>query len=332
MIKRRTLLGGAIAGTASLGCVTVPANAAPLTLRIGNDVSANDPVTTELVAAADRIKQRTDGAVVVTSFPNSQLGAGSEMLAPVRSGAVEGYFFSSGLLSSVAPDAGISGLGFAFHGYDDAWKALDGTMGDVIKASIRRTGLVPMDTVWEIGLRQIATNTVAVNAVGDLGGLKIRVPVSQIYVSMFRALGAAPVTMNYAEVYAGLQTKLVNGLEGPLSTLLTTKMYEVTNKLAITNHMWDGFWLTLSSRTWERLGQYQPIVAEEFTAGALRARKQVADGETRNLSDLQAKGMAVTRPDIQAFRKKLVETGYFDTWKAKFSPDAWAAFQALQSN
>ena len=330
MIARRRLLGGTTA--TGLALTAMPARAAPISLRIGNDGGARHPVTTEMIAAAARIKERTDGAVTVVNFPNSQLGAGSDMLSPVRSGALEGYFFSSGLLATVAPDAGVSGMGFAFRSYDDAWKALDGRMGDVIKASIRRVGLMPMDTVWEIGLRDIATNTVAIHSVSDLDGLKIRVPVSQIYVSMFRALDAAPLTMNYSDVYAALQTKLVNGVEGPLSSFVTTKVYEVTRNLAVTNHMWDGFWLVLNSQVWSHLGKYQLVVAEEFTAGALRARKLVAEGEARDLADLQEKGLALTRPDVEPFRKKLIASGYYKTWETRFSREAWAAFQDTQSS
>ena len=57
--------------------------------------------------------------------------------------------------------------------------------------------------------------------VDDLAGLKIRVPGAAAYSNTFKALGAAPVNMQYPEVYSALQTKIVDGQENPLALIAT---------------------------------------------------------------------------------------------------------------
>src|ERR1700722_19649223 len=133
------------------------ANAAQFTIRMGIDSPPSEPTAVECNAAGEKIKQRTNGAVEFSLFPSSTLGAGTDMIAPVRSGAIEGYFFTSAVLAVIAPNAAISGIPLAFKDYPTAWAALDGDLGGRIKTEIRAAGLEPMDKVFDIGFRQIAT-------------------------------------------------------------------------------------------------------------------------------------------------------------------------------
>jgi len=52
---------------------------------------------------------------------------------------------------------------------------------------------------------------------------KIRVPVSPLWTSTFQALGALPVSINFAEAYSGLQTKIADGQENPLTLIYIAK-------------------------------------------------------------------------------------------------------------
>jgi len=68
---------------------------------------------------------------------------------------------------------------------------------------------------------------------------------------MFKAFGAAPVSIPWAETYSAMQTHIADGLEQPLIGLLVDKMYEVQKHCSLTNHMWDGFWILSNKRVWE---------------------------------------------------------------------------------
>ena len=77
--------------------------------------------------------------------------------------------------------------------------------------------------MWELGFRQMTTSTKPINSPADLRGFKMRVPPSPISLSMFKDLGAAPMTLNAAEMYTGLQTHLADGQENPLGTIEANK-------------------------------------------------------------------------------------------------------------
>ncbi len=56
-------------------------------------------------------------------------------------------------------------------------------------------------------------------------------------------------------------------------------------------------------------------------------RKKIVKAEARARFDLSAKGMTITRPDMGAFREKLVDAGFHKEWKGKFKPEIWAALE-----
>jgi tripartite ATP-independent transporter DctP family solute receptor len=328
-IERRTLIRSAAAGVLAAPAILRwgTANAAQFTIRMGIDAPPTEPTVIECNAAGEKIKTRTNGAVEFSMFPSSALGAGTDMIAPVRSGAVEGYFFTSAVIAVIAPNAAISGIPLAFKDYPTAWAALDGDLGNRIKSEIRGAGLEPMTKVFDIGFRQIATQK-RIDKVEDLAGIKLRVPQSPLYVGLFRTLGVLPATMSFADVYPALQTKVVEGMEGPILGIYNSKMYEVTKFIAITYHMWDGFWLTINPVFWNKLSEQQrDIITEELSVAAGRMRENIVKAEEKAQSDLKGKGMTITNPDMAGFRKKLVDAGFYKEWKGKFKPEMWAALE-----
>ena len=130
---------------------------------------------------------------------------------------------------------------------------MDGDLGAYIRGEIAKANLVAMDKIWDNGFRQTTSSSKPINHPDDLKGFKIRVPVSPLWTSMFKAFDAAPASINFSEVYSALQTKIVEGQENPLAIISTAKLYEVQKYCSLTNHMWDGFWFLANRRAWERL-------------------------------------------------------------------------------
>ena len=104
---------------------------------------------------------------------------------------------------------------------------MDGELGAFVRAAIAKAGLYAFDKMWDNGYRQITSSTHPINTPDDLKGFKIRVPVSPLWTSMFKAFGASPTSINFSEVYSALQTKIVEGQENPLSLIQIAKLYEV---------------------------------------------------------------------------------------------------------
>ena len=205
-ITRKQFLFGA---TAAAGAFAIhPSRAARKSvIRFGLDLTSDHPTTVNATAAAKKIRDATNGEVDVQMFPNSQLGDDTHMLSNLRSGAIQMMAIGDNILATLVPTTAIDNIGFAFKTPDIAWQALDGAVGDLVRADIAKTGLHAMTRIWDEGFREITSGTKAIKTVDDLHGFKIRVPPSPISLSLFQALGASPVTINASELYTSLQTQ-----------------------------------------------------------------------------------------------------------------------------
>lgn len=298
--------------------------AAEFTYKLATGQDPTHPVNKRAQEAIDRIKAATGGRLEIRLFPANQLGSDTDLLAQIRSGGVEFFNEASSVLSTLVPAAGIVNTGFAFGGYDQVWKAMDGSLGKYVRAQVEKAGLLTMSRPWDNGFRQVTTSTRAIMAPEDLRGLKLRVPAAPMLTSLFQALGAGATPINFNEVYSALQTRLVEGQENPLPIIATARLYEVQKYCSMTNHVWDAYWILGNRRAVERLPKnIQEIVFREFDRSAADERADIAALSKSLRADLQAKGLQVADVDNKAFKAALAKTSFYKDWRAKFGDEAW---------
>lgn len=327
-ITRRTLLAGASATALTLPLGRAFAQKAEFAYKYANNLPVSHPMNLRAKEMADAIRADTKGRVDIQIFPNSQLGSDTDMLSQVRSGGVEFFTLSGLILSTLVPASSITGIGFAFPDYDTVWKALDGDLGAHVRSQIAKSGLVAMDKIWDNGFRQITSSTKPIVTADDLKGMKIRVPPSPLWTSMFKAFDAAPTSINFSETYSALQTKVVEGQENPLAIISTAKLYEVQKYCSLTNHMWDGFWFLANKKAWERLPEdLRTIVAKHINAAGMKERVDVAALNATVQKELTDKGMVFNQPKTDSFRERMRKAGFYAEWKAKFGDEAWALLE-----
>jgi tripartite ATP-independent transporter DctP family solute receptor len=325
--SRRALLK-ASAASAVISSVGAPflarAQAAEFSYKYANNLPDTHPLNTRAKDMAAAIKAETNGKFDLQIFPNNQLGSDTDMLSQIRSGGIEFFTLSGLILSTLVPAASINGIGFAFPDYDTVWKAMDGDLGAYVRGEIKKAGLEVMDKIWDNGFRQTTSSTKPINGPDDFKGFKIRVPVSPLWTSMFKAFEAAPASINFAEVYSALQTKVVEGQENPLAIISTAKLYEVQKYCSLTNHMWDGFWFLANRRAWQAVpADVQAIVAKHINAAAVLERADVAKLNAGLQQDLAGKGLVFNQPVVAPFRDKLRSAGFYAEWKGKYGDQAW---------
>ncbi len=327
-VSRRAVLAGAGA-FAGAGVFSISrARAAEFTYKYANNLPVTHPMNIRANEAAAKIKAETNGRFELQVYPNNQLGSDTDVLSQLRSGAVEFFTLSGLILATLVPAASINGLGFAFKDYDTVWAAMDGSLGAYIRGQIAKAGLVPMEKIWDNGFRQITTSTKAINTPDDLKGFKIRVPVSPLWTSMFKAFDAAPASINFAEVYSALQTKVVEGQENPLAIISTAKLYEVQKYCSLTNHMWDGFWFLANKAAFQAIPQdLRAIVVKNINAAGLAERADVAKLNATLQGDLAAKGLVFNQPNAAPFRETLRKAGFYAEWKGKYGDEAFSILE-----
>ena len=329
--RRRLLALGSAAGAARLvGAPSIARAQQPQwTYKYANNLPDTHPMNVRAREMAAAIKAETDGRLDLQIFPSNQLGSDTDTLNQIRSGGVEFFTLSGLILSTLVPAASINGIGFAFPDYATVWKAMDGELGAYVRGQIAKTNqILAMETIWDNGFRQTTTSTKPITTPDDFRGMKLRVPVSLLWTSMFKALGASPASINFNEVYSALQTKIVDGQENPLAIISTAKLYEVQKYCSMTNHMWDGYWFLANRRAWEALpDDVRTVAAKHFNAAGAKERADVAGLNATLQQDLATKGLVFNKPDQAPFREKLRAAGFYTEWKAKYGDEAWAILE-----
>jgi len=326
---RRTVLR-TLAAAPAASFIAMPhiARAAEIELKYGNNLPVSHPLNIRAQEAAERVAKETNGRVEIKIFPNNQLGGDTDMLSQVRNGGITFFTPSALVIATLVPVAAINAVGFAFSDYDQVWKAMDGKLGAHVRDAISKVNLFAFEKMWDNGFRQMTTSGKAIETAKEMAGLKIRVPVSPLSISMFKALDAAPASLQFSEVYTALQTKVVDAQENPLPIIQVAKLYEVQKSCAVSNHIWDGFWFIANGRAWRGL----PPDVQTIVAGAINDAGVAQRGDIKKLNetvqaDLQSKGLGFNKTDPDSFRAKLREAGFYKEWQERFGKEAWSLLE-----
>jgi len=306
------------------------ADAAEFDLKYATSQDPSHPVNLRAKEAIDRIREATSGRVNIRLFPANQLGSDTDLLAQVRYGAVEFFNLSSLILATFVPVSGITSVGFAFKNYDDVWKAMDGDLGNHIRAEIAKTPIFTVSRIWDNGFRHVTSSSREIRSAADLQGFKVRVPAAPPLTSLFQALDAAPTPINFNETYTALQTKVVEGQENPLAIIATARLYEVQKSCSLTGHVWDGYWVLGNKRAFQQLpADMQQIITREIDKSATDQRADIARLNGKLMTDLKTKGINFITVPQEDFRKKLSSTSFYSQWKSKYGAAAWELLEKV---
>jgi tripartite ATP-independent transporter DctP family solute receptor len=304
------------------------AQQAEFAFKWANNIPATHPSTIRIREAAEAIKRDSKGRVDIQVFPNNQLGGDTDMLSQVRSGAIDFFPLSGLILQTLVPLAAINGLAFAFKDYQTVWAAMDGDLGAFVRQAIGKVNLHVFEKCLDNGFRNITSSSKPINTAADLQGFKIRVPVSPLWTSMFKAFGASPASINFSEVYSALQTKVVEGQENPLAIIEIAKLYEVQKYLSLTGHMWDGQWILANGKRWAATPpDIQKMITQNVIEAVVKQRDDIRRLNNVIEAQLKVKGMIFNTPDVKSFRDALSKAGFYAEWRAKFGDEAMAKLE-----
>ena len=305
---RRSLLLASLLASASL----VQAQAVKLTL--GHGTATDNPRHIASVKFAEVAKAKSNGRIEVTVAPASQLGDDAAMVTALRTGALDMSANSQGAVANAVPEYAAYGMPFMFSTPAQAFKLLDGPLGQELAQKSADKGMVVLG-YWDNGIRHMSNSKRPINKVEDMKGLKMRTPPDAVLVDIMQALGAEAQQIKFAELYVALQQGVVDGQENPLVNIHASKLYEVQKHLALTSHMFQMTPFLMSKRTWDRLSDADRKAVTEAAAEATALqRKMSQEADDKLLDDLKAKGVQVTTVDKAIFAK--ATSAVDDKWVA----------------
>ena len=210
-------------------------------------------------------------------------------------------------------------------------KAVNTKFGkDLFKKVHDKKGMTVLAQAYN-GTRQTTSNK-AIKTLADMKGMKLRVPSAAANLAYAKYTGAAPTPMAFSEVYLALQTNAVDGQENPLSTIKAQKFYEVQKYLAITNHILNDQLYLVSNITMEELPENLQKVVKESAEVAAEYHTKLFMDEEKSLKDFfKGKGVTITEPNLEEF-KKAMKPFYNEYTKknGKVGEDAIKAIDAVR--
>ncbi len=185
---------------------------------------------------AELVSEKTDGEVEVRLFPYGQLGGLTDIYDQVQSGAIE-LAFGSGFLGGTVPESQLFSLNFVLT--DDEQRNTEilndpdfRKHSDLIDAFNERD-LHPLAIVPE-GWQVWSANK-AIRTPEDFNGMAIRVMDNRLLRETYSAYGADPTTMEYGELFSGLQLGQLDGNIQPVFAHQEMDFYQVQSHLIFAN-------------------------------------------------------------------------------------------------
>lgn len=300
-------------------------SAGPFRYRLGLNQPIGSPTERRLSEMAEAIGHETNGEFCVDVFPESRLGPDPQMLADMRSGALE-FFVAGATLGELAPSSALPLLPFAFKDSQAVFVALDGALGDRIRTELAQHGVHAFRHCLQNGFHHLTTSTRPIRTAADLAGVKIRSPGGAIARDFFAAFGAEAGYVPFNQMYDALKTGAFDGQSDPLGVVLSLKLYEVQTHLSLTGHWWSGFTLLANAGAW---GALPAAVREIFERNAEKlALLQRQDTEAINAvgaEELARRGMTVNTADTDSFRAALAP--FYARWRDKAGLAAWGLLE-----
>lgn len=254
---------------------------------------------------------------------NATLFAQGTELEAIASGDLEMSITSAQELATFFPEWSIFAAGYVLQDAAHQVAVFNDPLMDSFKEKAENELGVHLLAPMYLGRRHVnlrqTREELDVQTPADLKGVSLRMPGSDAWQFLGRALGANPTPMAFTEVYTALQTGAVDGQDNPLPTVVDAKFYEVTKQIALTSHLVDWNFIAISAEVFNKLSaENQEKLTQAAIAAADSGRAAQLGKEDELVSFLEEQGLAIYEPDVAAFREAVqsayVESDYADAW------------------
>lgn len=304
LVSRRALLATGIAASAFgiTGC-------AP---RLGNAFTSADthvlsyPTVQAVIRFGELLSERTQGRLSLNMFAGGQLGNERDTLEITTFGGLDFNRVNLAPLNSIEPLTKVIALPFLFESTRHMRATLDGPIGDEVLASLERHGLIGL-CFYDSGSRSFYNTRGPINEPADMRGLKLRVPGSDLYVSMVQSLGADAVPMPLDEVYQSLAQGVIDGAENNWPSFESGKHFEVARYYSLTNHLLAPEVFVMSKISWDKLSPSDQDTVRQAAKASVPYMRTLWDQQVeRSRAIVMKDGVEVNEVDPAPFAKAMM--------------------------
>jgi tripartite ATP-independent transporter DctP family solute receptor len=308
--------GGGQQGT-SAGAASA---ARPLELVYTMTAVPTDAHAGAMMVFKETVERVSGGSIKVLTYDSASLFKQEQEVSAVKSGQADISAVAAPWLTDGSPWISMFTAGYIFQSYEHMTKVLNGPIGQqVFERVAKEQGVRPLGAEY-LGTRQLnLVEDKPVRTPSDLRGVNLRMPNSEAWLFLGRALGANPTPISFSELYMALQTKTVDGQDNPLPSTKNAKFYEVTKSITITNHVVDSVWPAINETKWQSFTQQQKDwIMEGVKAGIKYCDETNLKAEAELVQFFKDSGLKVYDADLGAFSSYVLDqylkSDFAKTW------------------
>ena len=303
MTLRRSILAAALAAISSLAFA-----ADPIVIKYSHVVADQTPKGQAALKFKELAEKKLPGKVQVQVFPNSQLfGDGKEMEALLL-GDVQIIAPSLAKFGKYTKKLQVFDLPFLFDDIAAVDRFQASPTGTALLDSMTSKGIKGLGYLHN-GMKQLSANK-PLKTPADAKGLKFRIQSSDVLEAQFKAVGANPQKLAFAEVYQALQTGVVDGQENTWSNIYTKKFHEVQKYVMNSNHGVIEYMVITNAGWWNKLPADIRKGLSEAMTESIQYGNKVAFDEDENykkkvIDDKKAEVMSLSKAETAEWRKAM---------------------------
>ncbi len=318
-ITRRAVIPALVA-TGILAGSSIPAMAADMTFTLATAGTETDQRSE---AMAKVFAPMVAGFADYKPGYNGSLFAQGTELEAISRGNLTMSIASAQELAQFFPEFSIFATGYVHQDAAHQVRVFNDPLMDPFKKKVEDELGVKLLSVMYLGKRHVnlrfSRDEKNIQTPADLAGVNLRMPGTDAWQFLGKALGASPTPLAFTEVYTALSTGAVDCQDNPLPTVVDKKFYEVTKQISLTSHLVDLNYIAFSKETWDSLSMEQQMTVQRAAdAAAAYGRLKQLDKEN-NLADfIRSQGVEIYSPDLDAFRNHVqaqyVGSEFAATW------------------
>ncbi len=269
-------------------------------LKLGHIQSENDLWHKGALKFKEEVESLSDGSMTVEIYPNSTLGGDRDMAEGMQMGTID-FALIAGVLSNFEPSIQLLELPYLLENEEEYNKVIHGEVGQEIADRVLESSNIRILNWWDRGPRHI-TASKPIETIKDLKGLKIRIPEIKAMEDTWNAMGAAPTTMAWNEVYTGLEQGTIEAQENPIPFIFGGRIHEVQKYLSLTAHKYEYVTLAMSEKKFSKLTSEQQEIIQQAADAATEYENNMVKEETgKILEAMKEEGIQVVEPNVTEF-------------------------------
>lgn len=298
----------------AVGCdaATPAAPALPENARVFKMGLANDEQSTWFKQAtkfAELVKQRSNGKLAVTVFPNSSLASGDQVkeLDMLQKGGIDFHIGGNIVYTNIDPRYTVAMMPWLFSTDKETDAARTGALGKEMLGFSDSKNIVTL-CLGENGFRQLTNSKREIKTPDDLKGLKIRVPPTKIYQRVFEIMGAASPVIDLPKLFDALKDGSADGQENAVDTVASRNLNAVQKYMTMWNYSYGYLFLGVNKSVWNSFdAATQDILrksAEESCTFQVDEYRKLQDAQVQMLKSKGMNIISLTPEQIKVFRTK----------------------------